>query len=162
MKKTIVTLPEKKLVGIKIRTNNALEINSSTSNIQKCVQKYWEENTPNRIKNRVKVGTTFCVYTDYESDFTGEYTFFIGEEVSSFDKIDETLKTHSIPSQKYVRFTAGPGAMPGVVIDAWGKIWKMTKQTMGGERAYISDFEVYDERAADKEKTTIDICIGIK
>jgi predicted transcriptional regulator YdeE len=31
----------------------------------------------------------------------------------------------------------------------------------GGKRAYIADFEVYDERSRDPDNTIVDIYIGI-
>ena len=52
--------------------------------------------------------------------------------------------------------------MPDVVINAWQKIWKMTSEDFGGNRAYISDFEVYDQRASDSANASLDIYIGIK
>lgn len=48
------------------------------------------------------------------------------------------------------------------VIDMWQNIWKMNASDLGGERAYIADFEVYDERSSDHNNVTLDIYIGIK
>ena len=42
------------------------------------------------------------------------------------------------------------------------KIWKMTSKDFGGERSYLTDFEVYDERAVDLTNTIVDIYIGLK
>ena len=52
--------------------------------------------------------------------------------------------------------------MPTVCIDMWQNIWKMNASDLGGERAYIADFEVYDERSVDHNNVTLDIYIGIK
>ncbi len=38
----------------------------------------------------------------------------------------------------------------------------MTAEELGGERNYITDFEIYDERANDPQNTVLDIYIGIK
>ena len=54
------------------------------------------------------------------------------------------------------------GKMPDVVINAWQQIWKMTSEDFEGNRTYISDFEVYDQRANDPANTSLDIYIGIK
>lgn len=51
--------------------------------------------------------------------------------------------------------------MPEVIINAWQQIWKMSVNDFGGERAYIADFEVYDQRASDPANTCLDIYIGI-
>lgn len=154
--------PEIKLVGIKTRTCNKNEENWQEGKIFPCVQRYFQEGLANQITHRQNPGTTLCVYTDYESDFTGDYTYFIGEEVHSFDTIPEGFETHTIPAQDYTKFTTQPGAMPSVLKDAWQHIWTMTPQDFGAERGYVADFEVYDERAADHNNIVLDIFIGVK
>src|SRR5689334_12497858 len=121
MKQTIVHLAEIKLVGITTRTNNThvFESDPSTNKIAATVQKYFHGGLAEKIVARKKPGTTYCVYTNYESDFTGEYTYFIGEEVTFFTQIKEGFETMTIPSQAYVKFTNEPGPMPSVCIDMW-------------------------------------------
>lgn len=162
MQKTTTTLPEIKLVGITARTNLASEMNLATAKIGATVQKYFHDGCPEKIKNRKKPGVTYCVYTDYESDFTGSYTYFIGEEVDSFDSLPEGFETLIIANQNYAKFTTEPGPMPAVCVGAWQKIWTMTSAEFGNERAYIADFEVYDERAVDHQNVVLDIYIGLR
>ena len=162
MKKAQMNLPEMKLIGITARTNNANEMNSSVAKISPTVQHYFHGGLPAKIPHRKKPGITFCAFTDYESDFTGDYTYFIGEEVSSFDNLPEGFKTLTIPPQSYAKLTTEPGPMPNVLISAWQKIWQMTPEDFGGKRGYLTDFEVYDERATDHQNTVLDIYIGIK
>ena len=64
--------------------------------------------------------------------------------------------------QTYTKFTSDPDQMPKVVIDMWQKIWNMDAAMLGGERAYIADFEIYDERSSDPHNAVVDIYIGIK
>jgi predicted transcriptional regulator YdeE len=165
MQKKTVLLEEIKLVGIKTITNNAhiFEADPSTNKIAATVQQYFYTKMADKIPNRKNPGTTFCAYTDYESDYNGEYTFFIGEEVSDFDEIDESLETLVIPMQNYAKFTnKTPTPMPDACINMWKKIWEMSASDLGGERAYITDFEIYDERSRDHNNVTLDIYIGIQ
>ncbi len=162
MKKIQTQRPEIKLIGITARTNNTNEINPSLAKITPTVQKYFHGGLPAKIPHRTKPGTTFCAYTDYESDITGDYTYFIGEEVTSFDHVPEGFQTLLIPAQVYAKFTTGPGPMPDVCINAWQKIWQMTPQDFGNERRFSADFELYDERASDHQNATLDVYIGIK
>lgn len=111
--------------------------------------------------HRKKPGTTLCAYTNYESDYTGDYTFFIGEEVTSLNEQSADFETLIIPSQQYAKFTNGPEKMPEVSINAWQQIWTMTPSDLGGERTYITDFEVYDERSLDQNNVVLDIYVGI-
>lgn len=163
MKQTTNQLQEIKLVGITCRTSNAkiFEADPSTNPIAVTVQKYIHDGLAQKIKSRKNPGTTFSVFTNYESDFNGDYTYFIGEEVPSFDEIPEGAETLIIPIQNYVKFTNESGPMPDVCIDMWKNIWKMDESDFGGKRAYIADFEVYDERSLDNKNTVLDIYIGI-
>ena len=157
MQKTIIKYPEIKLVGITTRTNNA-----PTNKIPETIQTYFHNKLSEKINDRKNPGTTFCVYTNYESDFNGDYTYFIGEEVSSFGKIGDGFETLSIPMQQYAKFTNQPAPMPAACINMWQNIWKMSASDLGGERAYIADFEVYDERSSDPNQVVLDIYVGIK
>jgi predicted transcriptional regulator YdeE len=162
MKKEKIALAQIKLIGITARTNNTSEANPSTAKISPTVQHYFQGNLPEKILHRKNPGVTFCAYTEYESDFRGEYTFFIGEEVDSFDDLPEGFKALTIEAQSYVKFTTEPGPMPGVVIQAWQDIWRMNVDDFGGHRRYHADFERYDERAADPQNAVVDIYIGSK
>jgi predicted transcriptional regulator YdeE len=162
MQENNIKIPEIKLVGIKARTSLAIEMTPDKSVISPTVMSYFHNGLAEKIQNRTKPGVTYCVYTEYESDYRGEYTYFIGEEVSSFDNIPDGLTKLSIPAQKYTKFTNGPGPMPSVCIDLWQKIWGMSEKELGGQREYISDFEIYDERAADHNNVILDVYVGIK
>lgn len=85
MQQTSITMPEIRLVGISVRTSYTQELDKMKGKIFPCVQRYFHEGLTEKIPHRKIPGTTFCAYTAYETDYTGVYTYFIGEEVSSFD-----------------------------------------------------------------------------
>jgi predicted transcriptional regulator YdeE len=161
MQKTIQNNSEIILVGIKTRTSLQQELNPATAKIGAFIQQYFQQQIPDQISHRANPGTLYCVYTEYESDYRGEYTYFIGEKVDSLNA-NESLASLIIPAQKYAKFTTQPGEMPQVVIESWQNIWKMSPQDLGGERRYHADFEIYDERASDPMKTVLDLYIGIE
>lgn len=162
MKKELVNKSEIKLVGLTARTNNKNEMNPATSKIGELAGRFWGQNIAGQISNRKNPGVTLSVYTEYDSNEHGDYTYFIGEEVSSFENIPAGLQKLAIPAAKYQKFTTPSGKMPEVVINAWQHIWEMSANDFGGERAYVADFEVYDKRAVDPANTSLDIYIGIK
>jgi predicted transcriptional regulator YdeE len=162
MNKTIITLEEIKLVGITARTSNALEMNQATAKIGVTMQKFFGSSMQAQILARKNPGTVFAVYTNYESDEHGEYTYFLGEEVNDSANIKQGFETLTIPQQSYAKFTSEPGQMPAVCIDMWQNIWKMKVADLGGKRAYIADFEVYDERSKNLEHAVLDIYIGLQ
>lgn len=161
MKKEVVCLPELTLIGISARTNNKNETAPETAKILPIVQRYFHQTLADKILNRVKPATTYCVYTDYVSDEFGDYTYFIGEAVHECSDVPEGFSKIIIPAQTYTKFTNGPGTMPDVCMNAWKEIWNMSSETLGGQRAYRADFEIYDERAQDHHQVELDIYIGI-
>jgi predicted transcriptional regulator YdeE len=162
MEKSKLTLPEIKLVGITVRTNNANEMKSDTAKIGMTIQKYFGSDLASKIPHRQNSGVTFCVYTQYESDHTGDYTYFVGEEVESFDNLPVGLETLTISTQQYTKFTTPPGQMPAICVNAWQEIWQMNSDALLGDRTYQADFEVYDQRAADPSNAVLDIYIGVE
>lgn len=161
MQQSHIHLPAKKLMGIQVRTNNQTEIDPMTGKIFPIVRQFFHEQLFEKIPHRTKPGTTFCCYTDYESDHNGDYTYFIGEEVDSLHDIPAGFETLIIPEQSYAKFTTAPAPMPDVVRNAWFSIWKMTDADLGGKRRYATDFEIYDERASDHQNIVMDLFIGI-
>lgn len=162
MKKELITIPEIKLVGVCVRTSFDQELDKMKGKIFPCVKQYFHGKLAEKISNRKKPATTFCVYTDYETDHTGLYTYFIGEEVSSFDTdLPEDFQKLVIPQQKYVKFTTSPAPMPDVIVNAWKEVWTMSPKELGGQRSYKADFEIYDERASDHQNIVLDLYVGI-
>lgn len=103
-----------------------------------------------------------AVYTNYESDFNGEYSFILGKEVSSLENVPAGMTAKTLPAAKYGVFTSERGPIPAIVIDLWKFIWGIKPGQIGGDRAYIGDFEVYDGRSSDPKSAQIDLFLSIK
>ena len=161
MHNELVNKTEMKLVGLTARTNNKNEMNPEMAKIGNLLGQFFSQGISAKIPGRKNPGVTLCVYTEYDSDEYGDYTYFIGEEVETFEGVPAELIQLTIPASAYQKFTTPAGQMPAVVIIAWQQIWQMTADDFGGKRAYRADFEVYDARAADPMNTTVDIYIGI-
>jgi len=163
MEQAVAVKEEIKLVGTSVRTSYTIEQAMEKGRIYPCVMGYFQTSLFDKIPNRKAPGTTYCVYTDYESDYTGAYTYFIGEEVTAFDEeMDSELKTMIIPQQSYAKFTTKPLPMPEVVVESWKKIWAMSSSDLGAKRRYDADFELYDERAADHDNIVLDLYVGVE
>ena len=148
-----------KLIGISCRTSNAIEFDPKQQKIPTMIQKYFE--IARTIPHVSDTKKTFCVYTEYQNDLNGEYTYFIGSEVASFDGVDNSVfKTLIIPEQQYIKFTSEKGQMPDICIKLWKKIW--SDIDLNAKRAYVADFEVYDERSFDTNNAELDIYIGVQ
>ncbi|WP_341787831.1 GyrI-like domain-containing protein [Rickettsia endosymbiont of Cantharis rufa] len=76
MDKVIIQLSEIKLVGITARTSNTAEMNADTTKIGATMHRFFADKLQDKILNRKTPEKVFVVYTNYESDATGEYTYF--------------------------------------------------------------------------------------
>lgn len=152
-----VELAEILLIGIEIRTNNEDEM-SGRGKIANLGQRFYREGLP-KIETHVQ-DSIFAVYTDYESDETGWYTYFIGVKVSSLDEIPPGMKGKRIPATKYAKILTSAGALPDVVIRKWQQIWG--EDSLKKKRAYTADFEVYDSRSFEAKQTEVSMYLAIQ
>lgn len=162
MKTILQHVGEKKLIGLTVRTNNATELQPKLSKINALIASYIEQDIASQIPNRVKPGVTIAAYTDYESDEGGDYTYFFGEEVSCFEDVPKGCSMLKIPEGNYLKMPLGSGELPQMVIDAWSDIWKTPAHTLGAERTFNVDFEVYDDRSKDHANAYVDLFLGVE
>jgi predicted transcriptional regulator YdeE len=148
------------VVGISARTTNAREM-AGQGVIGKQWGRFMQENLLSQIPNKVD-SSILAVYTDYESDANGAYTFIIGARVNSAEKIPNGMMATKVPAGRYAVLTSDKGPPAKVVPETWGRVLAASKATLGGDRAYKADFEVYDQRAADPQNARIDLYIGLK
>jgi predicted transcriptional regulator YdeE len=114
-----------------------------------------ETNASAKIKNRALPPTMYAVYSDYESDWRGEYSYLIGVGVARAGTVLEGMEKRKIPAQTYAVFTA-KGQMPDEVLAIWSMVWLSDLP-----RTYSFDFEVYDKRFTNPKQKEVDICVAI-
>jgi predicted transcriptional regulator YdeE len=44
----------------------------------------------------------------------------------------------------------------------WKRIWAMQPVDLGGKRAFLTDYEVYDSRSANPREAQVEIHIGLQ
>ncbi|MDZ7898509.1 MAG: GyrI-like domain-containing protein [Arcicella sp.] len=140
-----------KIVGISIRTNNQ----KAANDLGKLWSKFIGENTTKKIPNKIS-NDIYSIYTDYESDHSGDYTNIIGYRVSSLENIAAGLVSKEIPMSDYQKFTA-KGKFPNCVQTKWGEIWNTEI-----DRRYTADFEVYSDKSLNMTNTEVDIFISVR
>jgi predicted transcriptional regulator YdeE len=148
------------VIGIAVRTSTAKEM-TTDGVIGKQWGRFFQDGLLARIPNKTDQSIV-AVYTDYASDKNGEYTFLLGAKVSSDADVPAGMVAKKIPAGKYAVFTTTKGPGPKVVPEAWMKINSLPQSAVGGDRVYIADFEIYDERAADPQNLQTDIYVGIR
>ena len=140
-----------KIVGISIRTNNQ----KAANDLGKLWSKFIGENTTKKIPNKVSQDI-YSIYTDYESDHTGDYTNIIGYRVSSLENVAAGLVSKEIPMSDYQKFTAKV-KFPTCVQATWGEIWNSEIK-----RSYVADFEVYGDKSMNMTNAEVDIFISVR
>ncbi len=156
MKHEEITLDSFTIVGISVRTTN------QNHQSQKDIAQLWEaflrngylqQMLPNKVSDDI-----YCIYTDYESDYTGEYTTLIGYKVSTKEGIPTNLSLtiKEFPKTRYNKYIS-EGELPYAVGKTWAYIWKSDIN-----RAYIADFDVYGEEAKDLANAKIATYLSIK
>jgi len=98
----------------------------------------------------------YCVYTDYESDYTGYYTAVLGRKVASLTQIPEGFTAIAIPAGKYKIYNLS-GKCPQNVLDGWQHIWDS-----GTDRKYSADFDVYTPNVLSFDDSDVKIYLAIK
>jgi len=147
------------VVGIAVRTNNAAEA-SGSGEIPKIWQRFVKQEIAAKIPNRADQDL-LVVYTDYQSDQNGEYTYLIGARVTSTADVPPGLTLKEIPEGGYAEIPTDKGPVASVIPKAWQRIWAMSAKELGGSRAFLDDYEVYPP-GFDPQNAQVTIYIGLK
>nr|WP_300128091.1 zinc ribbon domain-containing protein [uncultured Butyricicoccus sp.] len=123
MKYEVVTLPERNITGLSVRTSN------DAPDCEQKIGALWQ-----MFHQHVQQAGDKCygVYTDYKWD-TPSYLAFVGHEGATGGA---DVTTVTIPAGNYAKFTYF-GAV-GKIGEVWQEIWHMNLP-----RAYTADFEEY-------------------
>ena len=79
----------------------------------------------------------YSLYTEYDSDHTGEYTLLLGYEIPADAEVGEGLTKTTIPASSYAVIDAR-GPQPDTLIDAWQAVWSSSLA-----RNYSCDFDIH-------------------
>lgn len=141
----IVTLEEKKIVGVSAKTGN--QDPQMSTIIGSLWGKLYQGGVYPTIKNKVNE-YAIGLYSDYTED---TYLVTVGTEVSLAD--NKELTTKVIPAGKYAKFML-EGNMETIVGEAWGAIWQENL-----DRTFTGDFEEYLNSDMINAKVAIYIAI---
>ncbi len=141
------------VIGLAIRTTN--ENAQAATDIGNLWGKFLAEDIKSVIPNKVD-DTVYCLYTEYESDYTKPYTTILGCKVTNLDDVPEGMVGKSFEGGDYTKMSARGDLMKGLIVDKWNQIWNMDL-----DRRYTVDFEVFGEKAQNPSDAEIDFLISI-
>jgi predicted transcriptional regulator YdeE len=139
-------IEEFQVIGVAARTTNAREMTGDG-----VIPKMWAK--PPQLPDSAII----ALYTDYESDEHGEYTFVLGSKAAAANEIPDGKVLKTVPAGRYAVFTSDRGPVQRIVVETWQRIWSDLQS-----RSFVADFEVHDQRAADPTNAVVDIYVGVK
>lgn len=144
-----------KIIGISTRTTN--KDSQALKDLGALWGRFFSESIAEKIPHKIS-DEILAVYTDYQSDYTEEYSTIIGMKVSSLDEIPEGMIGREFPAENFQLFTA-KGEMPKAVGEKWMEIWSKDPQL---KRKYTYDYEVYGAKSQNGENSEVDIFIAVE
>jgi predicted transcriptional regulator YdeE len=150
-----VVLEEINLIGLPLNKKTTNANGQSAIDCGSLWEQFEKENYYGKIPGKL-TEEILAVYHDYESDFTGYFSYFIGCKVAPGTEVPVGLEKLTISAGEFEKIVA-QGQIPDCIADAWKTIWMAEIP-----RAYLADFEIYDDRSKDWRNGTIDIYLSIK
>ena len=148
------------VAGFQIRTTNAREL-SGESQIRALWQRFFLDNLATQIPNRTN-DSLYAVYSNYQSDENGEYDYLLGAPVTGVDHLPAGMTYAAIATGEYAIITTEKGPVVQVMQQAWRHIWTISAEELGGKRAFLTDYEIYDHRATNPTNAQVEIHLGLK
>lgn len=162
----IITKPEMKVIGYELKTSihegrNHREIPAFWDHYMS--QKLYE-NFPNTVQKEPLAELGLCMDFNME---TGDMSYIIGMEATSFDNVPADMVCRTIPEATYAVFTTplvSHADFSDSIQSTWKSIYAEWFPHSPYEHAGTAEFEWYDERShQDKhELIQMDIYIPIK
>jgi predicted transcriptional regulator YdeE len=148
------------IAGIQTRTTNAAEL-SGAGKIAPLWQRFFADNLLAQIPHQTG-NSLYAVYSNYQSDEYGEYDFLLGTQVTSVETLPSGITFAAIATGRYAVVTTEKGPVAEMVPGAWKEIWQMPAEELDGKRAFLTDYEVYGERATDPTNAVVEIHLGLE
>lgn len=123
--------PSFTLAGIARRTSNAHP---------EQIGAFWGRFRAEKIAQQLPQRTSdaiYALYSEYDSDHTGEYTMLLGYEVPTDAEVPEGMHKVPIPAAAYAVVDAR-GPQPETLTTAWQQVWSSSLP-----RSYGCDFDIY-------------------
>ena len=137
------------IAGISEVTNNETEMGEESGKIAALWGNYFEKDVYKKTFDKSNSDFMYGVYSDYESDASGNYKVTVGVEVT------KAKNAIVIEDKKYLVFTK-KGELPMVVVELWEEIWEHFEKNSEYERVFEIDFEKY------AKEDEIEIFVSIK
>ena len=135
--------------GISVVTNNEFEMSEENGKIAGLWEEYFQKDMYKKTFDKANSDFMYGVYSNYESDASGNYKVTVGVEVT------KPKNAIVIEDKKYLVFSK-QGELPMVVVELWEEIWAYFEKNSEYVRAFEIDFEKY------AKEDEVEIYVSIK
>ena len=144
-------------MGWEARTTNAQEMTANAV-IPNLWHRVRTENTLARVPSRAD-SDIYALYTEYESDKNGAYTYVLGVRVNSENGVPAGMVMRRVPEGDYALLAVRDHPAPTAVVGLWQQIWKL-EDARQISRAYRTDYEVHHFEG--KQESAVELYIALK
>lgn len=141
------------IVGISVRTTNQNQ--QSEKDIETLWKSFYANDFTTQIEDKISEDL-YCVYTDYETDYSGAYTTILGYQVKPGTIPPSGLVRKIILRSSYQVFIS-EGPLPSSLQETWLNIWKSDLK-----RRYTADFDVYGPHSKNPDKAIVRTFVSIE
>jgi predicted transcriptional regulator YdeE len=138
----IVRVEEFIVTGRRARTSNEREMKG-----EGVIGQLWSSGAPT-------ASPLVAVYSEYESDKDGEYTYLLGRKIGEDETEPREGMFRTVEAGSYLHLPFAGSVSPEAVVGLWREVWAM-EQEGKIRRAYKTDFELYGGAG-------FDLYVGIK
>ncbi|MFI0976129.1 beta-ketoacyl synthase N-terminal-like domain-containing protein [Streptomyces sp. NPDC021093] len=150
------------VAGLTTPTNNADDQDGLVA-VTHVWERFIADGLADRLTGAAGNSALHAVYTDYESDHNGDFTYLLGYAVDDPAALPDGMQIRRIPASKYAVFTSGRGPLLKTGLAAWRRIWELEDSgRLPGERTYVADFEVHEHHDPDLQDGLSRIYVGIR
>jgi predicted transcriptional regulator YdeE len=147
------------VIGVSVRTSGQKEAGGN-GQVPALWARSLQDGTFERIPNRTDE-KMLAVYTDFDGDQTGVYTYILGARVSSAEKVPDGMVAVTIPAGRYAVVQSDKGTLPDIIPKVWKDIAAMSTKDRGGERSFKTDYVVFPA-GFDWQDTQVEVHVGMK
>jgi len=141
-------IPAFHISGVSVRTSNRDEMDPATARLGGLWDAFFSQSWERKLPSAGHERRIFGVYSAYESNEQGAFDVTAGVTVQAASddaaaRAPDAPRVVSVLAGDYLVFN-GQGAMPQMVIDTWGEIWRYFAANPQVQRRFATDFEAYD------------------
>ena len=137
-----VTAGDLLVAGMKLRTTHRIEAVAQTAKIPALWRRFFVDKVGDQIPDRLPDAAVLAVYSDYDQDDSGPYSFLIGHSVRTLEQTPNGMSGFWLLPGRYLQFEAAGRPFEYPAAD-WEEIRQFFARTHEYERTFEADYEIH-------------------